>query len=158
MPGLSQRLVDASYGGGRRSPTALPRAAASTTSTLSLGWLAETTGGRTFLNDQRLSVFEETVIDTRSFYWLGFTPKRSGDDKPHRVEVKVNRPGLQVRARQDFLDASRSLEVSMAVESALLFGNPASSLPLQVDGGEAREACAAAPCGCRSRCRCRSPS
>ena len=136
VPGLSQRLVDASYGGVPPLSDSFAESRREHDLHLSLGWLAETTGGRTFLNDQRLSVFEETVTDTRSFYWLGFTPKRSGDDKPHRVEVKVNRPGLQVRARQDFLDASRSLEVSMAVESALLFGNPASSLPLQVTVGK----------------------
>jgi hypothetical protein len=136
VPGLSQRIVDASYGGPPSLSGSLGESRREQDLHLSLGWLAETTGGRAFYNDQRLSVFEETVTDTRSFYWLGFTPKRSGDDKPHRVEVKVHRPGLEVRARQDFLDASRNLEVSMAVESALLFGNPASSLPLQVTVGK----------------------
>lgn len=136
VPGLSQRIADASYGGPPSLSGTLAESRREQDLHLSLGWLAETTGGRAFLNDQRLSVFEDTVTDTRSFYWLGFTPKRSGDDKPHRVKVKVNRPGLEVRARQDFLDASRNLEVSMAVESALLFGNPASSLPLQVAVGK----------------------
>ncbi|HXT50329.1 MAG TPA: VWA domain-containing protein, partial [Thermoanaerobaculia bacterium] len=135
VPGLSQRIADASYGGPPSLSGTLAESRREQDLHLSLSWLAETTGGRAFLNDQRLSVFEDTVTDTRSFYWLGFTPKRSGDDKPHRVKVKVNRPGLEVRARQDFLDASRSAEVSMAVESALLFGNPASSLPLQVAVG-----------------------
>jgi len=136
VPGLSQRVIDASMGAPPSPDWALHETRREEDIHLSLTWLAETTGGRAFLNDQRLSVFEETVTDTRSFYWLGFTPKRSGDDKPHRVEVKVNRRGLDVRARQDFLDASRTLEVSMAVESALLFGNPASSLPLAVTVGK----------------------
>ncbi|HET9768931.1 MAG TPA: hypothetical protein VFS60_18950, partial [Thermoanaerobaculia bacterium] len=136
VPGQSQRVVDASMGGPPTLEGALSETRREQDLHFSLTWLAETTGGRAFLNDQRLAVFEETVTDTRSFYWLGFTPKRSGDDKPHRVEVRVNRRGLDVRARQDFLDASRNAEVSMAVESALLFGNPASSLPLAVTVGK----------------------
>ena len=52
------------------------------------------------------------------------------------MKVTVKRPGLEVRSRQGFLDASPSAEVSMAVESALLFGNPASSLPLAVTVGK----------------------
>ena len=136
VPGMSQRLVDASLGGPPSFGSALADSRREQDLHLSLDWLAETTGGRAFLNANRLAVFEETVTDTRSFYWLGFTPKRSGDDKPHAVKVTVKRPGLEVRSRQGFLDASRSAEVSMAVESALLFGNPASSLPLQVAVGK----------------------
>ncbi|HEV8242176.1 MAG TPA: VWA domain-containing protein [Thermoanaerobaculia bacterium] len=136
VPGMSQRLVDVSLGGPPSFGSAIAESRREQDLHLSLDWLAETTGGRAFLNANRLSVFEETVTDTRSFYWLGFTPKRSGDDKPHAVKVTVKRPGLEVRSRNGFLDASRNAEVSMAVESALLFGNPASSLPLQVAVGK----------------------
>jgi len=136
VPGMSQRLVDVSLGGPPSFGSQLAESRREQDLHLSLDWLAKTTGGRSFLNANRLSVFEETVTDTRSFYWLGFTPKRSGDDKPHAVKVTVKRPGLEVRSRNGFLDASRSAEVSMAVESALLFGNPASSLPLAVAVGK----------------------
>jgi VWFA-related protein len=135
VPGLSQRIVDAASGPPSLAGT-LAESRREQDIQASLDWLAETTGGRSFINAQRLAVFEESVTDTRSFYWLGFTPKRSGDDKPHRVKVTVKRPGLEVRSRSDFLDASRTLEVSMAVESALLFGNPASALPLKLVVGK----------------------
>jgi len=133
VPGMIQRLVDAS----QAFPLDPERETLREQDLhMSLDWLARETGGRSFLNSQRLSVFEDAVTDTRSFYWLGFTPKRSGDDKPHEVKVTVKRPGLDARARQGYLDASRKLEVSMAVESALLFGNPASSLPLGLTVGK----------------------
>jgi VWFA-related protein len=132
VPGLSQRVVDASSSS---PPDPFIESRRENEQHTSLNWLAERTGGRSFLNDRRLSVFEETVTDTRAFYWLGFTPKRSGDDRPHRVRVTVKRDGLEVRSRQGFLDASRTAEVSMAVESALLFGNPASTSPLEITIG-----------------------
>jgi VWFA-related protein len=101
----------------------------------SLAHLASSTGGREMLNSQRLTVLETAVEDTRSYYWLGFTPQRQGDDAPHEVEVSVRRPGLRVRNREGFRDLSRQAEMSMAVESALLFGNPPSSLPLALTLG-----------------------
>ncbi len=132
VPGLSQRLVDI----GGDELTSLAESRREQDLHTSLDWLATSTGGRSYLNDRRLAVFEEAVTDTRSFYWLGFTPKRSGDDRPHRLRVTVKRPGLSARAREGYLDASRGAEVSMAVESALLFGNPASAAPLSLALGK----------------------
>jgi VWFA-related protein len=101
----------------------------------SLTHLAAATGGRELINAQRVEVLSQPIADTRSFYWLGFTPKWQGDDRNHRVEVSVRRPGLRVRSRDGFRDLSRTAEVSMAVESAMLFGNPPSTAPLQLAVG-----------------------
>jgi VWFA-related protein len=101
----------------------------------SLAFLARSTGGKEFLNARRLTALEEAVEDTRSFYWLGFTPRRQGDDQQHRVEVEVRRAGARVRLREGFRDLSRAAEVSMAVESALLFGNAPSTAPLTLTLG-----------------------
>jgi VWFA-related protein len=92
--------------------------------------LAERTGGREMLNANRLVALTEAVEDTRSFYWLGFSPQRQGDDAEHEIEVTVARSGLKVRLRDSFRDLSRQAEVSMAIESSLLFGNAASAEPL----------------------------
>lgn len=100
-----------------------------------LEFLARETGGQALLNSQRTDVLEAAVTDTRSYYWLGFTPDRKGDDQRHEVVVKVKRPELLVRNREGFLDFSRSREVTMAVESALYFGSPPSPEPLRVQLG-----------------------
>lgn len=131
VPGQSQHLFDAADARPRLGG-AMAESNREQQLHQSLEWLAKDTGGRAFLNDKRLAVFEEAVTDTRSFYWLGYTPKRSGDDQLHRVEVTVKRPGLEARARSGFRDVSKRAEVSMAVESALLFGNPASAAPLAI--------------------------
>jgi VWFA-related protein len=100
----------------------------------SLEFVAKETGGRALLNSRRTDVFNTAASDTVSYYWLGFTPDRKRDDKRHDVKVEIRRAGLSVRTRDNFFDLSRSSEVSMQVESAILFGNPAGSsgMPMRV--------------------------
>jgi VWFA-related protein len=99
-----------------------------------LTYLAGATGGEALINARRLAPLEHVEADTRSYYWLGFSPERRGDDRRHDVRVEVTRPGLRARSRDSFRDLSRQAERQMAVESALLFGDPAAEglLPVQV--------------------------
>jgi VWFA-related protein len=105
-----------------------------------LGYLAHATGGRALINAQRLQPVEQVAGDTGSYYWLGFSPDRQGDDRRHRIEVSVTRPRLSARSRTSFLDLSPQAERQMAVESSLLFGDPATEGTLVVDVGEPRAA------------------
>lgn len=102
-------------------------------------YLARETGGRAALGSDRERALRDAVADTRSYYWLGFTPDRSWDDRTHDIQVRVEDPGLRVRSRSGFQDVSRQVEVGMAVESALLFGAPPAP-ELEVELGEARKA------------------
>jgi VWFA-related protein len=101
--------------------------------------LARKTGGRALLNGSRGHAFAGAVDDTRSFYWLGFTPEWAGDDERHEIRVELARPDLRVRSRDGFSDLSRSTQLAMAVESAVLFGNPASLDPLEIRIGRAEK-------------------
>lgn len=85
-------------------------------------FLARQTGGEPLLFDHADRAFGAAVADTRSYYWLGFTPDRQWDDAAHDVQVRTRDGELQVRSRQGYLDSSRSTEVTMSVESAFLFG------------------------------------
>ena len=100
--------------------------------------LARETGGEAFLNGVRMAAFERTVADTRTYYWIGFTPSWQGNDSEHSVEIRVKRKGLKVRSRDSFLDLSRSTEVSMMVESALLFGGAPGATPLDIEVGRGK--------------------
>jgi VWFA-related protein len=101
----------------------------------SLEYLARETGGRALLNARGAEPFAATVADTRSYYWLGFVPDRQGDDRSHVIKVSVGEPGLEVRSRGDYFDYSPGRELSLAVESALLFGSPLGPQPLEVRVG-----------------------
>jgi len=63
-------------------------------------------------------------------------PDWQGDDVRHDVRVEVLRQGLKVRSRAGYVDTSRGREVSMAVESVLLFGSGPNVKPLPLRVGE----------------------
>ncbi|MEM7352632.1 MAG: hypothetical protein AAF657_17670 [Acidobacteriota bacterium] len=86
--------------------------------------LAEHTGGRAFINSANRLAFEQALVDTRSYYWLGFSPNLRQIDRRHSVRLEMRDPKLEVRSRRSFSDLSRKTEVTMMAESALLFGEP----------------------------------
>ena len=52
------------------------------------------------------AIFARVAEELHRQYWLGFTPT-AHDGKVHRLEVKVRRSGLTVRARRDYLASER---------------------------------------------------
>lgn len=100
-----------------------------------LSFIAQETGGRPLMNTQRMKALEVAETDTRSYYWLGFTPTWERNDKEHKVDVQLARPGLTARFRNSFLDLSKQASASMAVESALLFGNLPDAIPMPMKVG-----------------------
>jgi len=101
----------------------------------SLLYTAEQTGGRALLNGLNSQVLQTAESDTRSYYWLGFTPSWQGNDKRHKVSLTVLTKGLKVRTRTGFLDLSRKAENSLVVESAMLFGNSPDTVPMAIKLG-----------------------
>jgi hypothetical protein len=88
------------------------------------------------VNAFRNKALAETAADTRSYYWIGFTPDRKGDHAFHEIRVEAVGPGLKVRTREGYRDLSRQAENDMAVESALLFGETPDGGGLEVAVGE----------------------
>jgi len=101
----------------------------------SLHYLAKQTGGKALLNSNRTLALASAKEDTRSFYWLGFSPSWQRNDKTHDVKLEPRRSDLRIRTRSGFLDLSRKAEVTMKVESALLFGNPPDGLQMPMKVG-----------------------
>ncbi len=101
----------------------------------SLTYLAQETGGRALINSNRMLALSGAQEDTRSFYQLGFSPSWQRNDKNHQIKLEARQAGLTVRSRTGFLDLSRKAEVSMEVESALLFGNPPGGLQMPIKVG-----------------------
>jgi hypothetical protein len=134
VPGIQTAAADAQMGvpsGGSFGNTAEQEIEGS------LWFLAKETGGQPILNSNRMTALAKAGEDTRSFYWLGFSPSWQRNDKTHEIRVEARRPGLKTRSRTSFLDLSRKAEVSMAVESALRFGNAPDALPMPMQVGTA---------------------
>jgi VWFA-related protein len=66
--------------------------------------LSEETGGFATVNrNDFATAFDRVVRDNSSYYVLAYYPPTSKrDGKFHRIEVKVNRPGLMVRSRRGY--------------------------------------------------------
>lgn len=73
----------------------------------SLTLLASETGGRAILNAAEIrDDLRQMQSDLDTLYSLGYMPEHFGDGREHRVEVKVKRPGVQVRYRKNYRDKS----------------------------------------------------
>jgi Ca-activated chloride channel homolog len=71
----------------------------------SLKTLAEQTGGGYFelsRADQMTSTFTRVAQELHSQYMLGFSPENR-DGKTHKLEVRVKKPGMTVRARKSYV-------------------------------------------------------
>jgi VWFA-related protein len=132
VPGVEAEVIDASLAGPPRGGINIREQEHQA----SLLFAATQTGGKALLNSQSNDVLQVVESDTRSYYWLGFTPTWQGNDKRHKVEVEVLKPGFSVRSRENFLDLSRRAETSMMVESAMLFGSAPDSAPLAIQAGQ----------------------
>lgn len=106
-----------------------------------LRFLARQTGGLPMLDASRDRALGETAEDTRSYYWLGFEAPRDQDDELHDIKVRLpGRRDLRVRTRKHYLDVSRSTEVTMLVEGALVFDDSPGKDVLEARFGRPRKA------------------
>jgi Ca-activated chloride channel family protein len=72
--------------------------------------LSEETGGGFFLlkkTDELTTTFTRVAQELHSQYVLGFTPQNL-DGKVHKLEVKVKKPGMTVRARKSYVASAES--------------------------------------------------
>ena len=77
--------------------------------------LADETDGRALVNTNDMDKgLRQIVRDTSAYYLIGYTSAVQTDGKFHKINVRLKRPGLQVRARPGYLalspaEAERSL-------------------------------------------------
>ena len=71
--------------------------------------LADNTDGRAIVNsNDLLAGLKQIVRDQSAYYLLGYNSSRSqGDGKFHEIKVKVNRPGIEIRARKGYVSFSQ---------------------------------------------------
>jgi VWFA-related protein len=69
-----------------------------------LAQAASSTGGRVVMNTSDWEPgISEIFGENKSYYLIGFEPASAAEDgKLHRIEVKVNRPGVDVRSRSSY--------------------------------------------------------
>ncbi len=105
----------------------------------SLRVLSQETGGFAVVNQNDLGAnFERLVVDNSAYYLLGYySTNERRDGKFRKIDVRVSRPGLTVRARKGYAAARGRAETEKAdpktapeLRAALASPLPASGLPL----------------------------
>ena len=93
--------------------------------------VAGDTGGRFFINQNDLEhSVALSMADGSSYYLLGYTAQGKSDGRFHKIEVKVNRPGVNVRSRRGYYapvlseDPKTAKQREGAVEIAMQLGSP----------------------------------
>lgn len=96
--------------------------------------VASDTGGRVFTNQNQLDhSVALSVDDGEAYYLLGYTPTSKADGKFHKIEVKVNRPDVTVRARRGYYanpmteDSKTQKQLDAEVGMAMQLGSPLAS-------------------------------
>jgi hypothetical protein len=103
----------------------------------SLQLLADETGGRSILDtNDFLPDLSRMRQDFESYYSLGYTPAHTGDGRQHRIEVKVKRPGVQLRYRQSYRDKPVLEKTVDRILAALMHGFEDNPLQIAVEVGE----------------------
>ncbi|MEO8257824.1 MAG: VWA domain-containing protein [Acidobacteriota bacterium] len=104
----------------------------------SLRTLAEETGGVAFINSNNFAAtFDRIVQDNSSYYVLAYyppNPKRDG--KFHNIQVRVNRPGVTVRARRGYANPNGKVKEPAVNPASRLTAEARAALdsPLPVSG------------------------
>ena len=71
--------------------------------------LAEETGGRPFVGSNRPELqLPQMVRDSSAYYLLGYKSPAPTDGKFHRIKVRMNKDGYEVRARSGYFAPSAS--------------------------------------------------
>jgi VWFA-related protein len=93
----------------------------------SLYSFAESTGGRAvaFRNDPE-SFVADAFRESSTYYFIGFRTAASNEKEFHKIDVKVNRPGVQVRTRNGYYPPSKN------TRTETISGIPSGDLPVYV--------------------------
>jgi len=72
--------------------------------------IATETGGQYFSPDrvgELIKVFNEISAELKNHYLLAYTPKRAADGSWRQIQLKVNRPGTEVRVRKGYFAVAK---------------------------------------------------
>ena len=100
----------------------------------SLRTLAEQTGGATSVSSNDFTGWYERIVrDNSSYYMLGYMPADDRRDNGfRRIDVKVKRPGLTVRARQGYVRGSATPSSPAALDAVLATPLPLTGVSMAV--------------------------
>lgn len=82
--------------------------------------LADSTGGVSVVNTNNFSAGLDKILARSSYYILAYTPSEQFDNKFHKLEIKVTRPGAKVYARDGYFATPDSARGPLSKEDAIV--------------------------------------
>jgi hypothetical protein len=82
--------------------------------------LSLATGGISVVNTNNFKDAMDRIVARSSYYMLAYTPTEAFDNKFHRLEVKVTRPGAHVYARQGYVATADTPRANETREAAIV--------------------------------------
>jgi VWFA-related protein len=109
----------------------------------SLRYFADETGGLAFVNSNDAdAAFRRILEDNSSYYLIGYvSPDSRRDGRYHRVSIRVNRPGVRVRARKGYYAPNHTAPRTTPVDSLqemLASPTPLTGLRMRATAGVVR--------------------
>ncbi len=101
--------------------------------------MAEETGGTAAINtNDWKSNLDSIAADFSNYYSLGFRSARGVADRPHSIEVSVNKKGLRVRSRTSYVEKSIETRTAEAVVASLSYPRTDNPLNANLSVGQAK--------------------
>ncbi len=92
------------------------------------------TGGRPLVNSPGLAArLGEVSQELAAYYSLGYRPEHSGDEKYHKLVVRVRRDGAKVRHREGYLDSGSADRMADRTLAAAVLGVTENPLRVAVE-------------------------
>ena len=95
--------------------------------------MADATGGQAILNTNDFkSAFERIGSDFGNYYSLGYSPVHAVQGRYYKIDVKVDRPGVEVRHRHGYRDKTPEGRVNDGTRAALIHGAESNPLAIEI--------------------------
>lgn len=82
--------------------------------------LADSTGGVSVVNTNNFREGLDRILARSSYYILAYTPTEAFDNKYHKLEIKVNRPGAKVYSREGYFATADAAAGTLSREDAIV--------------------------------------
>jgi VWFA-related protein len=92
----------------------------SLTNQLTLSALAGNTGGVSVVHSNNFSGGLDKVLSRRAYYRLAYRPSEPFNDKFHRIEIKVRRPGVHVYTAQGYFARADKTPIATTKEAEII--------------------------------------
>jgi hypothetical protein len=103
-------------------------------------WLSRRSGGRAAVRSGNLdALFDGLERDLASYYSISYVSPHDGDGESHRVEVRVARPGVELRYPTEYRAKSADQRTTDRTLSALTLGVEDNALDVRVSVGKSRK-------------------